>query len=101
MNKCLLQLWEEAEKGKEINSDGCSIHIDYLSLENYIKDIYKGRDINNVPDRYDRKVGNHLICFISDNLYEKLLIKKSIKLFEVEKNNLISTEEIIINDKIL
>lgn len=94
MNKCVFQLWEESERGWGVRPDGCSIHLDDTELKNYLDNIYNNRGYE-VPNEYDRTVGDSIECFISDNLYNKLLESGNIRLFESEKNNLISMEEII------
>jgi hypothetical protein len=63
-------------------------------LSIFLKNIYKSRG-DEVPNEYDRTVGSYIECFISDNLYDSLLESGTIRLFESEKNNLISMEEII------
>ena len=94
MNKCIFQLWEESERGRGVRPDGCSIHLDDSELNIFLQNIYKSRG-DEVPNEYDRVVGSHIECFVSDNLYDKLLESGTIRLFESEKNNLISMEEII------
>jgi hypothetical protein len=94
MNKCIIQFWEESEINNEIKSDGCSLHIDNIERVKFIKEIYNSRD-QNVPESYDRISGKELTCFISDVLFERLLEIVNLRLSEIEKNNLISLEEII------
>jgi hypothetical protein len=95
MNKVVLQLWEESEKGFGTRPDGCSIHIDLYNRNNYIRYIYGSRgDI--VPETYDKIIGSELEAFIDDELFKKLNVEKSIRLIEPELNNLIKFEEIII-----
>jgi len=94
MNKCIIQFWEESEFNSDIKPDGCSIHIDNIERVNYIKKIYNSRG-QDIPESYDRISGKEISCFISDTLFEKLLESGSFRLSEIEKNNLISLEEII------
>jgi len=95
MNKVVLQLWEESEKGFGTRPDGCSIHIDLNNRNNYIKSIYDSRgDV--VPETYDKIIGSELEAFIDDELFKKLNVEKSIRLIEPELNNLIKFEELII-----
>lgn len=97
MNRCILQLWEESERGWGVRPDGCTIHLNEECRNNYINGVYKNRQIDTkVPDEYDRPIGNAIECFVSDNMYEKVDQVGSIRLFEYEKNNLIKMEEIII-----
>lgn len=93
MNKCILQIFEESERGWGVRPDGCSIHLDEKSRVDYIDGIYKNRS-SVVPDEYDRPVGNPIECFISDNLFEKVSQIGTIRLYEMEKNNLIKMGEI-------
>jgi hypothetical protein len=94
MNKCIFQFWEESERGWGIRPDGCSIHSTKEELNIFIENIYKNRG-DDVPKEYDRIIGDPMECFISDKLYDKLKQSGSLRLFESEKNNLISMEEII------
>lgn len=96
MNKCILQFWEESERGWGIRQDGCTIHLNEDIRISYIEGIYSHRDSKMVPYEYDRPIGKSIECFISDGLYEKIDQIGSIRLFEYEKNNLIKLEEIII-----
>ena len=95
MNKVILQLWEESERGFGTKPDGCSIHIDNDVRRSYIKSIYDIRG-DEVPNEYERIIGSELEAFIDDDLFKKLNVKKSIRLIETELNNLIKFEELII-----
>ena len=95
MNKVILQLWEESERGFGTRPDGCSIHIDSDNRNNYIKSIYDSRK-DEVPNIYDKIIGSELEAFIDDDLFKKLNEEKSIRLIEPELNNLIKFEELII-----
>ena len=94
MNKCVLQLWEESSRDGVILQDGCSIHVSNSERDSYLKSVYDSRTPN-IPISYDRIVGSPVEAFISDNLFSKLLDSKNLRLTEIEKNNLISLEEII------
>jgi hypothetical protein len=95
MNKVILQLWEESERGFGTRPDGCSIHIDSDNRNNYIKSIYDSRK-DEVPNIYDKIIGSELEAFIDDELFKKLNEEKSLRLIEPELNNLIKFEELII-----
>jgi len=95
MNKVILQLWEESERGFGTRPDGCSIHIDSDNRNNYIKSIYDSRK-DEVPNTYDKIIGSELEAFIDDELFKKLNEEKSLRLIEPELNNLIKFEELII-----
>lgn len=95
MNRIILQLWEESNKENEPLTSGCSLHISESIREEYINNIYINRgDI--IPEVYDRVLGKQIEAFIVDDLYEILLKEKSIRLSEVEMNNLINYEDLII-----
>jgi hypothetical protein len=97
MNRCILQLWEESERGWGVRPDGCSIHLDEDHRKNFIDGVYKLRDKTNiVPDEYDRPVGISLICFISDQLFEQVSKVGSVRIYQHEINNLIDAEDLII-----
>jgi hypothetical protein len=94
MNRCIFQLWEESQRDGTVLSDGCSVHLSETDRDSYVNSIYSQRD-SQVPDSYNRFVGLGVETFISDILYEKLQEEKTIRLNEIEKNNLISMEEIL------
>jgi hypothetical protein len=94
MNKCFIQLWEESERNWGIRPDGCSLHLDINELKNFLNSVFSNRK-ETIPDEYERPLGRESVCFISDELFEKLVIDKSLRLLENEKNNLINMGEII------
>lgn len=98
MNKAVLQVWEESNKIEGLRQDGCSIHIDSNELKKYIESVYKDRDENDLPDSYERVVGNPTEVEISDVLYNIVCRDKSIRLRSYEMNNLLKMEEIVVND---
>lgn len=95
MNKVILQLWEESERGWGTRPDGCSIHIDLNQHKKYITESYKDRG-DDVPDTYERVVGDAIEAFVDDRLLFIIEKEKSVRLFENELNNLINMEEIIV-----
>lgn len=97
MNKVILQLWEESERGFGTRPDGCSIHTDSDNRNKYIKSIYDSRKVKTkIPETYERIIGSELEAFIDDDLFKILNEEKSLRLIEPELNNLIKFEEIII-----
>jgi hypothetical protein len=94
MNKCVFHFWEESDKINGVTPNGCSIHIDTSERDRFLDEFYNSLS-EDIPSEYDRIIGKEVYCFVSDEIYEKLVEKKSLKLLEVEKNNLISLEEII------
>ena len=97
MNKVILQIWEESERGFGVRPDGCSLHINSEERNIYIKSIYDNRD-SEVPTEYDRIVGDEFLAFIGDDLFEIVNRDKSIRITEYQMNNLISMEDLIINE---
>jgi hypothetical protein len=96
MNKVFLQLWEESNTKEGFLSDGCSLHIDLEERKKYISSIYKDRD-DNIPNQYDRIVGDEVVVFVDDKIFNLIEIEKSVKLNESSFQNLIKFEEIIFN----
>jgi hypothetical protein len=94
MNKIILQLWEESNLNDINLSNGCSLHIDLNEKNKYIKSIYDNRD-SNVPDKYDRIVGDSVSVLISDELYNNLIKNKNLKLSESSFQNLKKFSDII------
>ena len=97
MNRVILQIWEESDKSNGIFSDGCSIHIDEIERNTYVSNIYKNRESSEIPQKYERVVGGEIEVFVSDSIYEIILRDKSIRLSEVEFNNLLKFEDLIYN----
>jgi hypothetical protein len=96
MNKVVLQLWEESNTKEGFLSDGCSLHINLEERNKYISSIYSERD-DNVPNQYDRTVGDEVIVFVDDKIFNMIEIEKSVKLNEASFQNLLKFEEIIFN----
>lgn len=95
--KVYLQYWEESERGWGVRPDGCSLHLDLPSHNNFIDLVYNERTFHhNVPDEYDRIVGQPIEVEISENLYNSLLKSKTVRLTEVETRNLIKFKEILL-----
>jgi len=97
MKKVILQIWEESI-GDKCRQAGCSIHIDSISRDQFVEFIYKNRNIDNIPDSYERIVGSPAEVFITDDLFNFLYKDKSIRLMKHEMNNLLMVEDIIYND---
>lgn len=98
MNKVTLQFWEESERGHGIIPNGCSLHLDIESRNNYVTSIYNQRSKEFIPNEYDRITGDPLYAFVSDTLYSDVVSNNSSRLTEIELNNLISLQEIIIGN---
>jgi hypothetical protein len=96
MNKVTLQLWEESNINNEFLSDGCSLHIDNNERNKYVDSIYRNRK-SDLPNSYDRTVGESIDVFVNDTIYDMIIKDGSIKLSENSFQNLIKFEEIIFN----
>ena len=96
MNKVVLQLWEESNVNQGFLSDGCSLHLSVSDRAAYVASIYKDRGTD-IPEKYDRIVGEWIEVYISDKIYETLLNDKSMKIPESSFQNLIKFEDIIYN----
>ena len=96
MNKCIFQYWEESERGYGVRPNGCSIHSSKEEHMNFINGIYSSRT-DEVPHEYDRVAGNPIVCFVSDEIFERVSLNSSIRISENEKNNLIDFEDLIFN----
>lgn len=96
MYKVILQLWEESNNNNDFLSNGCTLHLDKKDRNNYVDSIYESRKYSTIPDKYDRIIGDGIQVFISENLYNLLLMKKFIKLTETSYQNLKNFSEIIV-----
>jgi hypothetical protein len=98
MKKVILQLWEESEKDGVIQPDGCSLHFDEKSLKQFISEFYSSRTEDDVPDFYERVIGNPIEVDVVENIYNIISETKSIRIQQYEMNNLIGLKEINIDD---
>jgi len=99
MNKVILQIWEESERGRGTRPDGCSMHIDQKERDQYIQSIYDSRKSDTaIPHEYDRIVGAGVDAFIEDSLFLLVQKDRSIRLTQYQMNNLMGMEEITINE---
>lgn len=96
MNRVILQFWEESNIKGEFLSDGCSLHLSLNERNSYIAAIYSSRG-SEIPDTYDRILGDPVEVFVTDKLYELILSDKSIKIPESALHNLLKLEDIIYN----
>jgi hypothetical protein len=98
-NVQFMQLWEHCVSSKnEFNNNGCSLHIDLNSRNEYIKYVYSDRNIEKMLYEFDAFIGNPIKVRVSSDIYDKLLFDKNIKLSENSLRNLIDLEEIILLD---
>ena len=95
MKKVFLQFWEESEKGWGVRPDGCSLHINVQNHKEYLCNIYKDRDTNNIPNIYDKIVGDLIIVSVKKDLYELVEKDLTVRLLQYELFNLIKLREII------
>lgn len=99
MNKVILQIWEESERGFGTRPDGCSVHIDSKEREKYIRSIYESRNSDeSIPNEYDRIVGEGIEAFIEDGLFDLVQKEKSVRITQYQMNNLMHMYEITINE---
>jgi len=98
MNKCIFQFWEESSDDNNSVPDGCSLHTTDIEFKNYVENLYSNRLNSEIPNQYSKFVGNSFDCFVSDELFERLFKSGTIRLNEVEKNNLIQLEEIFFKE---
>lgn len=87
MKTAIIQLWEILYEDRKIQSDGCSLHIDKESLERYLK--ISERQENEQP------VGLYTEVDIKESIYNTLVYTNSIRLSEIEMNNLLGLKEIV------
>jgi hypothetical protein len=95
-HKVVLNFWEESDKKMGITQDGCSLHLTEIDRKKYIYNIYSKRK-GDIPDSYERPIGNFgYNVYITDEIYDRLLEEKNIRLSQVELKNLMAMEEIFI-----
>jgi hypothetical protein len=85
-----LQLWEQFLSDGTIQSDGCSLHIDKISRNEYVLENSHSNFICN-----ERPVGLETEVEVSDEIFEIVSNRKNVRLSEVELNNLVGLKDII------
>ena len=101
MNKVILQLWEESNQNDGVFSNGCSIHLNEDERLKFISNIYSNREPSDIPNEYDSVVGEGIEVFVTDGIYNLVDVSKSIKISEVELQNLIKFEDLIYNSFVI
>jgi hypothetical protein len=97
MNRIILQIWEQSNLKEGFLSDGCSLHISQSERDRYVSEVYKGRDKSNIPSEYDRVVGDGVVAFVNDEIYNIIESDLSVKLKEPALQNLLKFNDIILN----
>ena len=98
MNKVVLQFWEESIRDKSPILSGCSIHLDNQEKVRFINSIYNERDVEDIPNEYERVLGDGLDAYIEDNLFEILKKDKSLRIYQNQYSNLLNMNELIIKE---
>ncbi len=77
INKTVVcQDWLESERGWGTRPDGCSLHLNKLDLEKFVK-AYWARMPDETPDEYSRPCGQAYLVDVSDEIYSKILESKN------------------------
>jgi hypothetical protein len=98
MNKIILQLWEESIKNGTFLSSGCTLHLNLKERDKYVDSIYSNRNENSIPNVYDKIIGDPIVVYVNDEMYNNITVEKSIKISQVEFLNMIKFGEIISNE---
>jgi hypothetical protein len=98
MNKAILQIWEESSIDNNILPVGGTLHIDIKERNKYVNKMYEGRDLNQIPNNYERISGSETEVLINDSIFNILLERKTVILEEYELNNLVNMSEIMIDN---
>ena len=98
MNKAILQIWEESSIDNNILPVGGTLHIDIKERNKYVNKMYEGRDLNQIPNNYERISGSETEVLINDSIFNILLERKTVVLEEYELNNLVNMNEIMIDN---
>jgi hypothetical protein len=94
MSELILQIWEESTLGNVIQ-DGCSLHLNEESRKRYINEYYSTIG-GNIPNVYERAVGEPSEVMVSKVLCDITKESGSIRLMQSELNNLFSIGDIIL-----
>lgn len=87
MNIALIQLWEVIFEDKTIQSDGCSLHLSEETNKDYLQ--------RSLFSNSERPVGLTTEVEVSEKIFSNLQIFNTIRLSEVEMNNLLNLKDII------
>lgn len=104
MKKVLLQYWLESGRHWGVRPDGCSLHLTIDDNKKFIDSIYKDRDINDIPDEYERIIGNPIEIWITNEIYDEIVSNKgSLRLPQQSMSNLRKMKELqpILQDEFL
>ena len=96
MKELYLQYWEFSISGDDVFPSGCSLHLTKKDCNNFIKEIYKDRCSSNIPNEYEKIVGEPVLVSVKDELYSLLEENLSYKLDKTYLTNLIKMKEIIL-----
>lgn len=86
MKVLFIQLWEIILPDYSVQSDGCSLHISETSRNNFIS--------NYTGIKGERPLGISEQVSVSEDIYDIVSYKESVRLSEVEFNNLIGLKNI-------
>lgn len=86
MKVLFVQLWEIILSDSSVQSDGCSLHVSEESRNNFISS-YTG-----VKGERPLGIFDHVV--VSEDIYDIVSCKESVRLSEVEFNNLIGLKNI-------
>lgn len=76
VNRVIVQLWEESERGWGVRPDGASLHLTEADRRQYVAWYYATYNSSDeVPDEYTRTSGKPFETIVADDLFE--LIKNS------------------------
>ena len=91
-----MQYWEISEEQFGVMPNGCSLHIDVISHERYVDNVYQGRDGQEPEFSYVRMVGTPIIVTINDDLFSHIVKDSHLILEEIEMNNLIKLRGLVV-----
>lgn len=98
LNVAIMQYWVYSIKENNeviLLDDGVSLHLNNTSYKKYLNEIYSERPgYEVVPDEYERTHGEAIVVRISESLNGRLEMDNTIRLSQVEFNNLIEYNEI-------
>ena len=92
-----MQLWETSDRNTGLLADGCSLHFDSASCEDYVAE-FNSSKLEEVPDYYEKELGNYFDVFVTDTIFIRMMLERNIRISQSELNNLLLLEEIIVDN---
>lgn len=97
MNKVIMQLWEVSDRNDGLMPDGCSLHFDGSSCDSFVEE-FRSSKLDVVPDFYEKEIGLPFSVFVTDTIFIRMMLERTVRISQSEMSNLLLLEEIIVEN---